>query len=581
MDTEKQQSPAKAEREKLLALERQKILSMTPEQALDTIAEHPYPVTLVQSFAEEDLYLLVHSIGLDDSLPILALASNDQWEYLLDMEVWEGDRVDMHTMTGWLDRLRKADPDRFTHWITHEKLEEFEFYLFHNVELRIREHDQEASDFQDGFSTEDGVFYTRLRRYPSANEDEKKFLEERDLFLTDLLKRISVYDHINYRNVLLEAGSLIPAEAEEEHYRLRNIRLAEKGFLPFDEAVGVYQPLSVAELLKRGRKDQSLSGRLVDTYPIPLEPADHAQNANLFARTLARIQDPLTLQRLQAEFAGLCNQVIAADQRRVRDKSILSQVVQKTGDYISIGLEKVSAEQSTADPYRHANLVQHYLLADIFRVGYGCALHLKWQAERFHRESWFLSAGLSLSFWGEYWMGILGGLLLKKPLFFDNYSSGVLYREFATLEDIRQTEHQLNTIIGFDNLLSLMDIDTAPAQAYGLLTYQNLLLTLWADHYVGMPGPPKTPVPLPIAEFRRFFKEIWQEDKKPRKISNATKELFLDWLAERSDFTPAEISERMGSALERLFSKIENELGQVDPKHLDPRHIYLFMVSKK
>jgi hypothetical protein len=96
-----------------------------------------------------------------------------------------------------------------------------------------------------------------------------------------------------------------------------------------------------------------------------------------------------------------------------------------------------------------------------------------------------------------------------------------------------------------------------------------------------MPGPGKTPIPLPIAEFRSFFKEIWQDDTKPRKIGNSIKELFLGWLTDRSGFTPAEISERMGSALERLFSEIENELGQVDPQHLDPSHIYLFMVAKR
>ena len=70
-------------RELKLAAERRRILSLTPEQALDAIAENPLPVTLVQSFSEEDLYFLVHHIGPDDALPILGLASNDQWEYLV------------------------------------------------------------------------------------------------------------------------------------------------------------------------------------------------------------------------------------------------------------------------------------------------------------------------------------------------------------------------------------------------------------------------------------------------------------------------------------------------------------------
>ncbi|MBI5896864.1 MAG: hypothetical protein HZB24_12955, partial [Desulfobacterales bacterium] len=41
-------------REKALAVERRRILALSPEKALDAILEHPLPVTLVQSMAEED-----------------------------------------------------------------------------------------------------------------------------------------------------------------------------------------------------------------------------------------------------------------------------------------------------------------------------------------------------------------------------------------------------------------------------------------------------------------------------------------------------------------------------------------------
>ena len=115
---------------------------MTPEKALDAIADHPYPVTLVQSMAEEDLYFLIHRIGPDDALPILGLASNQQWEYFTDMEGWRDDRMDSRSMTRWLNRLLQADADRFTHWITGDKKEDFTFYLHNNIIVHIREYDE-------------------------------------------------------------------------------------------------------------------------------------------------------------------------------------------------------------------------------------------------------------------------------------------------------------------------------------------------------------------------------------------------------------------------------------------------------
>ena len=228
-DVNKSVQNSRTGREKELALDRRNLMSASPEKALDLIAEHPYPVTLIQSMAEEDLYHLVHAIGPDDALPVLGLASNQQWEYLLDMETWTRDMVDTHGMTTWLNRLLKADPDRFTYWITKEKQDDFAFYLLKNIELHIREYDQDPGEIGDDFFTEDDTYYIRFRPYAPEQENQQ---EARDLFLTDMLRRLSVFDFLLYRDFLLESNVLIPAEAEEELHRLRNGRLAEKGFLP-------------------------------------------------------------------------------------------------------------------------------------------------------------------------------------------------------------------------------------------------------------------------------------------------------------------------------------------------------------
>ena len=567
----------KTEQDKALAQDRISILKMPPEKALETIAEHPFPVSLVQSMAEEDLYFLVHQIGPDDALPVVALASNEQWEYLLDMEAWEEDHINTHYMTQWLHRLRKADPDRFTHWIANDKQEEMNLYLFRNLELHIREYEQDPGEIDDSYYTEDQTYYIRLRPYPKKMEKQQ---EERDHFLKDLLNRISVYDYTLYRNFLLASDSLVPAETEEELYRLRNLRLAEKGLLPFHEAIGVYQPLKVSDLPNRSPKTQTFKGRIVDTYPLPIGPDAHTEDANLFTRTLAQIHDEPTLNKLQAEFAGLCNQVISADRRQIREKKSLAQIVRKVGGYISIGLEKAASESTQEVPYAEANLLQNHLLSDIFRVGYGCALTLKWQTEKWYSSSWSANLGLPISFWGETYMGVLGGLLIKKPLYFDNYATGILYREFACMADIETTQDSINRIRAFDDLLSMMSMDLGQMRIEGLLTYENLLLTSWANHHLNMGGNPNTPRPLAMAQFRQLFKELWQTKTTPRKISNTAREIFLGWLSDRSSLTELEISERMAPALEELFVKIEKELGSVKQADLDPRFITLFLFAE-
>ena len=574
-DISKSLKSKKTESAEALALERRKILAMTPEKALDAIADHPYPVTLVQSMAEEDFYFLVHHIGPDDALPVLGLASNQQWEFLTDMEGWQGDRMDTHGMTQWLHRLLQADADRFTHWITGEKKEDLAFYLHRNIMVHIREYDQDPGEISDDFFTEDGIHYVSLRSYP---EEKKSLQKERDQFLTDLLRRISVFDYVQHRDLLLESMALIPAEAEEELYRLRNVRLAEKGLIPPEEAVGVYQPLKASDLDAHRRKPKQSAGRIVDTYPLPIEPDRQTSESDLFTQTLRKIHDQAALHQLQAEFAGLCNQLIAADHKKIRERETLEEVVKKAAGYISIGLERIKAEDDALNPYACAELLQSHFLTDIFRVGYGCALALKWKAGKWQRTAWFTGQGLPLGFWGESQMGVLGGLLIKKPLYYNDLGAGPLYREFNTMADITRTETVLNTVIAFDDLLGLMDIETGAIGRQGFLTYQNLTLTLWANHHLGLPESGKGPVPMALDQFKGFFKELWETGPGPRRISDTMRELFMGWLAQRSNLAAFEIADRMASALEQLFEAVEQELGAVQASDLDPRFIQVFLL---
>ena len=183
-----------------------------------------------------------------------------------------------------------------------------------------------------------------------------------------------------------------------------------------------------------------------------------------------------------------------------------------------------------------------------------------------------------MTFWGEAWLGVLGGLLVQKPLFFDNYKHGDLYREFTTLADIQKTDTELEKIVTFDLVLSLMEIQLTDIAVKRRLSYKNLLLTLWADHYTGIQPNAKSPVPIPLNEFRDFFKELW-DPKIPGKINETVKAIFLDWIANCSGLKALEITQKMGNALTLLFEEIETEMGAVPVQSIDPRFILLFLVQ--
>jgi hypothetical protein len=560
---------------KNLNRQRKEILSLPAEKALDRILDSPQPAAIVHSFPEEDFYFLINDIGVEDSLQLLSLASDRQLEYILDIEVWEKDRISINNVTKWLDLFMKADSQRFLRWSLNKQTDFIEFYLFKNIEVKIREQDQDPSIFGDDFFTLDDVFYIRFVDLPLGAESDSNFIKNRNEFLSKFIDRLSGYDHNIYQNVLLEALNIIPSEYEEEAFRLRNVRLAEKGFLPFDEAIGIYQPLKPENLSGRSAKFIADSFEGGGYIPVPHYSTGMLKQDNLLTDSLKKIDKDDVLQQIQVELAGLANQIIVADQKAIKNKEELGDLVKKTCGYISIGLKRLTEEGSELDENHAVALIQRFPLSQIFRAGYGLVLDLKWRAEKWHKISWFEKNRLPLSFWGEGWIGVLGGLLIKRPLYYDNYKTGLLYREFYSIEDIKYTEKVLNEIIAFDRLLSHITVNLAPPYNASL-TYKNLVLTLWARHHLGLSD---ALIPLNIDEFKIFFDNLWESGAKPRKTNILIKESFLKWLSENTGLDPYDISMELGQTMENLFSEIESEYGSVSKKDLNSKYIHLFITK--
>ncbi len=570
------------ERFRTLQEKRRQLMALAPKDAMERILQDPQPLPLVHSFPEQDFYFLIHDIGPEDALPLLSLASEKQWDHIVDLETWHRDQIDIKSVSRWLGLMLDADPDRFIRWFLDQKLEFIEFYLHQNIEVRVLEHDQDPSEIGSDFFSLDNSYFIRIIDRTVTDEAEQISDDQRKKFLTKLIRHLADFDHRTYQHVMLEATHVLPAESEEKCYHWRNVRLAEKGFLSFDEAVGIYQPIRPQDIrlyridrLDVGDANQAV--RPVSQYPLRLLKED-----NHFARALAHLAESPALPGIQAEFANLCNRIIVADHKTVRDRQALGEIVQKACGFIRLGLEGLAKDHAGLDSRQSAERFVKYPLTQIFRVGFGRVLDLKWQAEKWVDRSWFAGAGLRLTFWGEQWLGVLGGLLLKKPLYHDNYQSGVLYREFSRSEDIRETQAVFQQIQAVDKLLSLMTFQLAHPGSYGFLTYKNLILTLWARHQLNLPAKPLQA--LAVNDFRPFFEDLLPDRPDPaatvqRRVPQEMKNHFLNWLAADTGLKDFEITEQLGKTFEDLFADIESELGRVAARDLDPRYIQLFLLA--
>jgi hypothetical protein len=581
-------------RELKLRAQRSQILKMDAEAALDAVLDAPAPATLVQSFPDQDLYYLMHRIGPSDFIPVLSMAASDQWEYILDVEVWDGDRLDTRVMTRAFDLLFKADPERFLRWIITEKPDYFEFYLSRHMEIFIREHDEVPPDDFDDYMTLDDKFYFR---FPEENQpddpdpDEDAPLSE-DVQTPELIdamvRKVAEMDLSVFHGLMLETLNVLPAETEEEQFRLKTIRLAEKGFLPFHEAIGIYQPTPLTALRKRPKTHLFSS----DTFDpdLPLPPQCFTQflaGDHLFVKALALVPADFIIT-LESELAALINKVISADRLKVRDADTLTKTIRKTAAFLSLGLESILKEQIRLESA--ADLIQTHYLEDLFRTGARAGVQLKTAVNNWYKNSFIQQRKLPLRFLGETYLGVMGGLLLDRPLYFDNYATGEMYRHFASLSDIQVTRQAVDRIMGIDGLLAGLDPDIASFKK-GILTYKSLILTLWAKDRLGL-APDLSPID--IAAFKPFFSALFAEDPGLGRTAIHGRNIEDDTPIDpdqpkdiRSDDLVLWASAAIGTdlpgpvtdLLKDLVSEIREEYAFIHPDRIDPRFMPHFLLK--
>ncbi|WP_156915811.1 DUF6178 family protein [Desulfatirhabdium butyrativorans] len=574
--------PPKIERQLAeLAEKRKHLLSLPAEKALSTILEEPNGLALVRSFPEEDIYLLIKEIGPEDALPILSLASNRQWQFCIDMEIWDRDRIHPIQFAQWMNLLLTADPDRFIQWVIEEQIQPIEYFLQQHIELFIREHDQDPSDFPDDAITLDGIYYARFRQPVQSASTDEMGSSDIEQFLENFLNHLSEHnDHLTYQNLLLESQWVIPSELEEEAYRLRNVRLAEKGFLPYEEAISIYQPIEPDHIQPRVPLKSPSAPDGIPANPSILvlhNPENHPLDM-----TMETLKNDPIFSDVLVEMSALANQVAVADKMRIASREDLFVLMKKVRAYLGIGIEIISGKSLT--PQTASIVLRRYPISAVFRVGYGKLIRMRQKAETWIKKSWFRKMGLTLGFWTEPGMGTIGGILLPRPKYYDSALAGMVYREFSSLDEIIRTENQLQLWIRMDELMQKLHLTISPKALNRIdrehVTYQSWLLSHYATFKLNRSG---EELPLDMNGFKAFFTYLWEESSintpTRKQLSRIFRKDFIDWLAVFTKTSPSEVVTSIGDLLETLFHDLEMELGSVSINHLDPRFIRLFCIK--
>jgi len=517
----------------------------------------------VRSLPPDDFFRLVKRIGEEDALPVLAAASGEQWQYLLDLETWRRDSLDTPKTLAWLERLARVNAPRLAEWIFSEQGDLASLVLLRRAHILFRDEEGEW-DIPSGYFTLDGTFYIK-----AADPDEAHLLE-------NFLRVLARENDEAYRALLLNLSLYLPAETEEELYRLRSSRLAEYGFAPYEEALAVYAPLEPFALQSESKP--AMPGALAVAEGKGMIPIASFSNIEAFAflkEAVGLLTDPLEADRIRLGFTTLCNTLIAADSYAcVDDDEGLDRIGRQVAGYLHLALEALCG----GDANRAAKLLGDHSLMTIFRVGYGFAVKLQQRAKRWTAESWFSRMGRSLDFWGSPWSDVLEGLLVARPLCFDPDAAGA-YRPFESYGDVKKTEERLVQVEALDRMLArLTQIASGPA-IIDSETFEPLLFARWARHLLHLEP---SFMPLSRAQAAAFFRLLRQGEKGPPYRMERYRNVFIEEFRKGAVGFESAAAAALGRALSDVWNMFAREYENIATKDLSPRYAkYLPIMSDR
>jgi hypothetical protein len=540
-----------------------KLAQLSGSNALNMVLDHENALELVRGMTKIDFFWLIKKVGEDDAFPLLSLASEEQWQYLLDLEIWEKDRMNKVDTFKWVNRLLKSDPERLVQFLYSEEGNLLTHLFFTGIlDIRVKEDD----DFMppEGFITFDNIYYIGIGDKENAEDIEQ------------LLRHLALHDHNRFQALLFGLQGAIPAEMEEALYREKGVRLAEEGYLPFEEAVSVYAYQDVSKLSKDS-SDYILYTPDEETKAlIPITPFMAVQDENLFTMALSGLNDYSLLDRLRLEFSGLCSQIFSADGIRFESADDLVRICKKAGGYINTGLEKLTG----GDIGVALDFIKNHPLITLFRAGFSQGLELRWKAEKWIKASWFDWMDLENAFWGEEREGILKGILQAKPLMYSEKSEKVSYRDFTSLEEVRNAERILESMIALDKLLGAViphhEMEELIKDEEDITFYQALF-TFWLRKLCGLEPALKT---LTLDETKMALKMLRKGETTPPYNMVGQREEFIKGLISMSNLSDQKVLDTLKETLGNIWDEFTDEYAMISTNDLDPKYSGFVLIGE-
>jgi Family of unknown function (DUF6178) len=377
------------------------------QRRADVLLEGPDPERAVRALPGDELYYVIHELGLRDANDILLMARPEQVQVVLDFALWERDQIVPERAGEWLEAIAEAPYETIGEWVAGLDVELFALLVRQTsriYDLSVEEAPEEAAG--TFYPTPDNLFVLDVTGVPTETpaQDEEDGAES-DESVSSARAVIRIIDNLYRadqtlaRKLLVGARSELDSELEELAYRWRQGRMEDLGFSDYYEALEVYRELEPSGV----RLGETAPGK-GRVRPMVEREGDAAARApaalverlgggaSPFARAARALASADEIAELHFALVALTNRVLAADRVTPGDDAGVAAILERLIATLDLAVEFLSR----GDAAREVEALRTVSLVRLFRLGVSLVGKVKRLALTLRRRGPFASTGREL-----------------------------------------------------------------------------------------------------------------------------------------------------------------------------------------
>jgi hypothetical protein len=454
---------------------------------LDAILDDPASTELVQALSPSEFFFLIRDIGPDDAGSLMMLASEEQLGRSADFFLWSGRELAVERLDRWLRLAQEAGDAVLGKVLTSLDPELLVVQILKLARVVEYLDDPEQMDM---LGAEEGVLRSPDGCFHLICGDN----EDATVQCRNLLEILYTFDHEKARLLLKAAVWELPASLEEEAQRIREGRLEDLGFPPYEEAQEIYELYAPGDAVRelQARAGKTFDGRVPDNLDAVLAlTALEARKESLLAATMRALPES-TREALRQATIYLMNRILVVESKGdLSNAPELTYAATRAQDLMNLGLEQLTLKAGQ----KASQVLESLHPVLLFRTGYSLLLGLRRDANSLRTKA---ALGGRFGLLDDPPLGpALAGLARFVPQFFDGIKgeADLSYRDFCTLGDLDSMRRYLaHAKVRLDFLFDTLHIDPAklrllvPEKQQPFVTASTLAATALANLMIGREG---------------------------------------------------------------------------------------------